>query len=181
MVLGIPFEELSVEIRPYRLENSVHRDMFLQELDNFATDKGFQAITILNPDVFSTVNVFISAAWHALNAFNTGSNISSSLTLEIMLYVSCQRQIKEILNLYGVGEKVKEFIVIAIHREKVELMAELDDFIASCWSGTVADDLIEPPTAERAEKIAKLHGIDRFDENTLLERIASFSIENTAG
>jgi tRNA threonylcarbamoyladenosine modification (KEOPS) complex Cgi121 subunit len=161
------------------LKKGVQREFFLNEMNDFAKEKGYQALTVLNTVIFPTVNVVVSAAWHALNAFNTGNNISSSLSLEIMLYLSCQRQIKQVLDQFGVGQVVKEFIVIAVHGKNEEELEELDRFMAKNWNGTIASDLIEPPTNDRGKRIAKLHGMDHFNEKSLLEKISVFSMENT--
>jgi KEOPS complex subunit Cgi121 len=55
-----------------------------------------------------------SAVWHALNAEKNNRMISKTLSIEVLLYVAAQRQIRKAIDLLGVKETTKDIAGILL-------------------------------------------------------------------
>ena len=63
-----------------------------------------------------------SAAWHALNARKTNRMIAKTLSIEVLLYVAAQRQIKKAIALLGVKETTKDVAGILLGETSQQLI-----------------------------------------------------------
>jgi len=85
------------------------------------------------------------ASINALKAFNAATNISENLAMEILLYASAQRQIKNAIEMLGVTTKTRSLAMVAVAnsecplREFIEgaqsiLGGKLDNSVLDKWS-----------------------------------------------
>ncbi|MHA1168103.1 MAG: KEOPS complex subunit Cgi121 [Candidatus Hodarchaeales archaeon] len=169
-------ENYIIDIIGFELGKVIGKEELLEEIRLFAEKFGYHAITVMNPAVFPSSEICKSAAWHATNAFKMGNNISSNLSVEILLYLSCQRQIKQALNDFGVPDNVIEIVIIAI-RSEMNSLSDLEEFLVSKWGVNVKQKEFTRADGERALKIASLYGMDEFNEKQVLSKIACFAME----
>jgi len=87
-------------------------DKFLKKIRQFA-DKNNLIIQIFNADLIYGKNHLISAVEHAERAIKKNTNATNSLEMEIMLYVSGERQIKLAIPKMGVkmGNSKVAFVI----------------------------------------------------------------------
>lgn len=97
------------------------------------------------------------AALNAVNAFKNKLNISNNLGIEILLYASAQRQIKEAMRLIGIHPNSREVAVVIIANTRSEASSVLDK-ISVLLTGSTLDDRILELTDD------KVKGIRRFFE-----------------
>ena len=71
----------------------------------------------------------ISACWHAYNHFKNKMNISSQLSIEILLYIAGVRQINKALATLGVTNKTDNLIVIAGSSDNKKIKKTIDRFL----------------------------------------------------
>ncbi|MHA2202151.1 MAG: KEOPS complex subunit Cgi121 [Candidatus Hodarchaeales archaeon] len=63
-----------------------------------------------------------SAAWHALNARKNNRMISKTISIEVLLYVAAQRQIKKAIALLGVKKTTKDVAGILLGEASQQLI-----------------------------------------------------------
>jgi tRNA threonylcarbamoyladenosine modification (KEOPS) complex Cgi121 subunit len=82
------------------------------------------------------------AVLNALTAFKSGRNISNSLAIEILLFASAQRQIKQALHLLGIKPETSEVAVVIVNdkREKIFSTAKT---ISESLHGLEDDSVLE--------------------------------------
>ncbi|MEM4473885.1 MAG: KEOPS complex subunit Cgi121, partial [Candidatus Bathyarchaeia archaeon] len=109
---------------------------FINEFGKYVAFAGFREVRISDVDffikevrskldsrvVYQFFNANFVATWkhlffavlNALKAFESGSNISRSLAIEILLYASAQRQIQKAMDLIGITPKTTEIAVLVM-------------------------------------------------------------------
>ena len=88
-------------------------------------------LQIFNADLIASWEHIFFATLNALKSFESGRNISRHLEMEILLYASTQRQIKNALELIGVKPDVKDIAVIILSDSKdrlLECISEVEEF-----------------------------------------------------
>jgi len=78
-------------------------DLFIDKVVSFAQEKNI-AIQALNADMIYGKNHLISAVEHAKRAISQKKNTTNSLSMEILLYASGERQIKLAIPKMGVKQ-----------------------------------------------------------------------------
>ena len=76
-------------------------DKFLKKIRQFSVENNL-IIQIFNADLIYGKNHLVSAVKHAERAFNTNTNVTNSIEMEILLYASGERQIKLAIPKMGV-------------------------------------------------------------------------------
>jgi tRNA threonylcarbamoyladenosine modification (KEOPS) complex Cgi121 subunit len=82
------------------------------------------------------------AAIDALNAFKSKASISDSLAVEILLYASAQRQIKEALNLVGIKDNTRNVVVLVVSRSAQQASSALE-IVSRLIKGRRDDSLVD--------------------------------------
>ena len=90
-----------------------HLEQFLIQLTEFSQEEDI-TVQALDATVVYGKEHLISAAEHALRAFQQGTQSTNSLSLELLLYASGDRQIKKAIAKMGVkqGKRSVAFVVI---------------------------------------------------------------------
>ena len=85
-------------------------------------DKGYDNLEIqfVDPRKILGSNHIYFATLNALKAFKNKKNISKSLSIEILLYISGQKQIEVAIRLFGLQKKNRNLILIAVGEKKEE-------------------------------------------------------------
>ena len=76
-------------------------DDFLKQIFNFAREYRV-IIQVFNADIVYDKNHLVSAAEHAVRAFERKANTTNSLVMEILLYASGERQLKLAISKMGI-------------------------------------------------------------------------------
>jgi KEOPS complex subunit Cgi121 len=93
------------------------------------------------------------AALNALEAFQSKNNISKSLSMELLLYASTERQIKDAIQKIGIKPNGKE-VTIAIIIDEKNINENLIEKLLSMFDGKVDETLLEEWSKDK-EKILK--------------------------
>ncbi len=98
------------------------------------------------------------AARNALYSFKGKRRRSKSLAMELLLYISCQRQIAKAIRFSGVDSKDSRIAIVALSDSRAAL-EELAREAQSIVGGTPDDDLIEIQSEQRMAKLQRSYGI----------------------
>jgi tRNA threonylcarbamoyladenosine modification (KEOPS) complex Cgi121 subunit len=108
------------------------------------------------------------AALNAVNAFKSKLNISNSLAMEILLYASAQRQIREAVRLVGIQPNSRE-IAVVILADTSEEASSLLGTISTLLKGSIRDDRLLELTDDKIKAIRKLFGISDAEVRAVAE------------
>lgn len=89
------------------MSRSVHSDIGMI-LNRIRTKYSILASQLFDNRYIWGYRHLYSAAWHALNAKKNNRMISKTVSIEVLLYVAAQRQIKKAIALLGVKETTKD-------------------------------------------------------------------------
>ncbi|MGD0057118.1 MAG: KEOPS complex subunit Cgi121 [Methanomassiliicoccales archaeon] len=95
----------------------------------------------LNADLVCGADHLRSAVAHAERAFERGSNVSSTLAMETMLYASGERQISRAMKKLGMREGVERLAIVLFDVEDVDRTLHSLEL-------TRDDSVLEPSTAK---------------------------------
>ena len=87
------------------------------------------SLTFVNPMIIASRIHALLATKYALKAFANKENISRKLEIEVLLYVTGRRQIKDAIKLASLPSKVRDFITIFIADNESSLNRAYKDFI----------------------------------------------------
>lgn len=108
--------------------NINHVNNLIDEIRNFSK-RNECIVQILNADLVFGKNHLISAVNHASRAFNTNTNSTNSLEMEILLYASCERQIKIAIQRIGITKGKSNIAFVIINDTKEMQSTTLDSFL----------------------------------------------------
>ena len=133
-------------------------DRFFQTLKNEADDTHVQ---LLDASLVAGYEHLQFAVLNALNAFAGHVSISSNLAIEIILYASAQRQIKEAFRLIGLQPSTRKVAVVVLARTEEQASRKLK--AVSQLIGGQRDDQVIDLTEDKLEGIKKLFGISSVE------------------
>jgi len=134
-------------------------------------------------------HIFI-ATINAIAAFKQKRNIASQLSLEILLYATAQRQIKDAINLLGVSEETKEVAILVLgetEKKVVSAFKQVVDFL----NGKEEENLLEIFNEAKLNKLLNTFKISEEEINAviteeskeeavvkcIIDRISIFAVE----
>jgi len=157
---------------------------FINEFGKYVAFAGFREVRISDVDffikevrskldsrvVYQFFNANFVATWkhlffavlNALKAFESGSNISRSLAIEILLYASAQRQIQKAMDLIGITPKTTE-IAVLVMGETTEQVESAFSLISNLIPGKRDDEVL----SLSHEKIKALCEAFRISQNEI--------------
>ena len=103
----------------------------LTSFKNISDDKGVK-IQVFNLDKVVSLDHVVIAAYHANKAFINETNLSKTIDIEFLLYLSCQRQIKLAFETFGISDgKMKIGISIfgSNNKEFESIKKKLDEIL----------------------------------------------------
>ncbi len=133
-------------------------DRFFQTLKNEVDDTHVQ---LLDASLVAGYEHLQFAVLNALNAFAGHVSVSSNLAIEIILYASAQRQIKEAFRLVGLRPSTTKVAVVVLARTEEQVSRRLE--AVSRLIGGQRDDQVIDLTEDKLEGIKRLFGISSVE------------------
>jgi len=126
-------------------------------------------VQLLKADLVAGPEHLQFAARNAIYSFKGKQRRSKSLAMELLLYISCQRQIAKAIRLLGVDSKDSRIAIVALSESRAAL-EELARAAQSIVGGEADEDLIEIQSEQRLAKLQRSYGItDKAMEAARLE------------
>ncbi|WP_455367439.1 KEOPS complex subunit Cgi121 [[Eubacterium] cellulosolvens] len=156
---------------------------------NFSTESDLIS-QLLNPRLLIGESHIYFGVINALNSFKKNWNISRHLSIEILLYLSGQRQIEKAFKMFGIQEGIQDIVVICIGQTD-DRIAHFIDNAVQLLGGQVNDGKIEQWSNSRKRDVIaayditekEIFAIQQEDENSpdgikkiLIERMALLSL-----
>ncbi len=162
----------------------------LEGFNRYIAIAGFRNVKIKNVDRFFTVvkektgdacvqffDAKLVAGWqhlyfaalNAVNVFKSNLNISNNLGIEILLYASAQRQIKDAVKLIGVHPDSSKVAVVIVTKTQSEASLLLS-IISALLTGSIRDDGLLELTDDKVEGITRLFEISDVELETKVEK-----------
>jgi len=143
-------------------------------------------VQLLKADLVAGPEHLHFAARHAIYSFKGKRRRSKSLAMELLLYISCQRQIAKAIKFLGVDSKDSQIAIVALSESKAAL-EELARDAQSIVGGEPDEDLIEIQSKQRVAKLQQSYGITnrameaaRFEGETDSSVLKQLIIERSA-
>ena len=86
-------------------------ERFIEEVRKISEDKGIE-IQVVDADLVCGKEHAISACHHAIRAFKENRNSMRKLSMELLLYMAGERQVKDAINKIGIKEESQRFVFI---------------------------------------------------------------------
>lgn len=173
--------DLQIEITGYRNISFTKTEKFLKTDRRKKLHK--TEIQFFDADLIATEKHLYYAVLNALHAFEAESNISKSIAMEIILYVSAQHHIQRAIDQTGIKPETKNLAVVIVGKTFDETKAELQaltDFL-----GVAPDESVLELTDEKQANIQKSFEITDEEIETVIDRnsgkdISDLVIEHVA-
>src|SRR5712692_1287396 len=137
-------------------------------------------VQLLKADLVAGPEHLQFAARNAIYSFKGKQRRSKSLAMELLLYISCQRQIAKAIRLLGVDSKDSRIAIVALSDSK-DAMQELDRRARLIVDGEEDDNLIEIGSKEKMAQLQRSYGVtskemeatrfERETDSSLLQRL----------
>ena len=184
MKKGELVEDFHVAFSGVRLFRSLSR----AELEELLSDKGEVAVQLVDARAVASQRHIISAAEHAAYSFARGENIAAKLSLEFLLYLAADRQLRSAIEKMGIKEENLKIAVIALGKKREKVVKALEELLVKL-PGEVDASLLEA-SKEKEEHLRKIFDIKEEEleaarkvhreealEHMILERIALFHVK----
>jgi len=102
-------------------------DVFLEKIKIFSEENNVE-IAVLDAEMVFGKEHLVSAAQHALKAFEKKRSFSNNLATEILVYASCENQIKNAIEKIGIKERCKKIAIVII--DKTEEKCEYEKLLS---------------------------------------------------
>jgi tRNA threonylcarbamoyladenosine modification (KEOPS) complex Cgi121 subunit len=134
-------------------------------------EAGDTCVQFLDASLIASDEHLRFAVLNALNAFANHVCISSNLAIEILLYASAQRQIKEALRLIGVQPSTRDVAAVILGKTQEQTSKKLH--AVSKLIGAQRDDSVTDLVDEKQERIKKLFAISKTELEAKAKRRGS--------
>ncbi|MCW3976127.1 MAG: KEOPS complex subunit Cgi121, partial [Candidatus Bathyarchaeota archaeon] len=131
-------------------------------------DKGYDNLEIqfVDPRKILGSNHIYFATLNALKAFKNEKNISKSLSIEILLYISGQKQIEVAIRLFGLQKKNRNLILIAVG-EKKEDLKRFEQNVKKSLNVELNNSIIESYSKKKYDNIKRVFNISTLEIETI--------------
>ena len=119
---------------------------------------GEAQVQLLKADLIGGPEHLQFAARNALHSFSGPHRRSKSLAVELLLYISCQRQIAKAIKLLGVDSNDSRIALVALSDSK-DAILELDRQANSVIGGERDEGLIEIGSKQKAGLLQRSYGV----------------------
>ncbi|MCS7364974.1 MAG: KEOPS complex subunit Cgi121 [archaeon GB-1867-035] len=129
-------------------------------------------IQVFNPNIIISLRHLLISVMKALRSFSEGRNICDKIEMEILLYISGRRQIRDALKIAGLPEYAENFISICIGSDDsriVESLTSLIDYL----NGKVDWNMLEL-NDEKISFLREVFNISEDELNIVVRRDLSF-------
>ncbi|MCC6017420.1 MAG: hypothetical protein LM601_00020 [Candidatus Verstraetearchaeota archaeon] len=149
------------------LSSPVSRDRLIGVLESL---RGIFRIQFLNADSIVSWRHVASAALKALRSFKCGRNISHSIEMELLLYCSGERQIKDALRVSGLGEFVKDFVLAVFGSSESEVYNGLKRFLDSCLEAKLNINVLSNRSMDHFKHLMELFNVSEDELKSVSKR-----------
>ncbi len=147
-------------------------------------------IQLFDPEKIATWKHIFIAALNAIAAFKQSRNVASQLSLEILLYATGQRQIKDAINLLGVSKQIRKAAILVLGDSREKIIAFFEKII-SLLNGREEEKLLEISSKEKMQQLLNIFKITEEEiyaamreedkkeavVKSILDRISVFAVE----
>lgn len=177
------------EVDHYYLLSQGHSGKKLDEPEKIlrqirSTSESVQ-VQLLKPGLVAGPEHLRMAAANALRSFKGKKPRSKSLAVELLLYISCQRQISKAIKLLGVESSDDEVVLVALSDSKIAL-SDLEKNSTSIL-GEVDDKLVEVGSKMKIAEIQRSYGVSnreieaaRVEKESVTECLKRLIVERSA-
>jgi tRNA threonylcarbamoyladenosine modification (KEOPS) complex Cgi121 subunit len=123
-------------------------------------------IQFFDAEIIATTEHLYFATVNALQAFKEKTNASKNVAVEILLYVSAQRQIQKAINLCGIKQETNNMAVVMVGENINQIESALDD-ITDCV-GKWPDESALVISKKKEKKIMATYGIKNKELATVI-------------
>ena len=150
---------------------------FLEELRRKSPETEVQ---VLRPDRVAGAEHLFFASLNALNAFNQKTNLCKGLPMEILLFASAQRQIKNAIEMLGLKDESTKFALVAVSNDKGKLK-DLLEMVLSITEGKENDAALDIWSKKKMEELKKVYGISEreLDATTSTKTCVEKALKNS--
>jgi len=139
-------------------------------------------VQVLRPDRVAGAEHLFFASLNALNAFKQKTNLCKGLPMEILLFASAQRQIKNAIETLGLKDSPSKFALVAVSKERGKL-ENLVGTVLSLTKGKENEGVLDSWSKTKIEALKKVYGIsireiatitsiEKALKNSIIERMA---------
>lgn len=122
------------------------------------------AIQFLDSSLISGLGHLLSASQNALNAWKGNYALSRTLSVEILVYASAQRQISKALDIIGISEKSRTLALVVLGDNQEKVRYATDDIISQV--GHETKQMFEQ-NQERFERVSRAFSISMVEIQTI--------------
>ena len=115
-------------------------------------------IQFLRADMIAGIEHIRFATKNAISAFNGPRRKTKSLAVELLLYISCQRQISKAISILGIRSNDPDIVLIGL-AHAVEDLEKLSSAIRSVFDGEMDDTVLEPRSASKRQQLMRVYGV----------------------
>jgi KEOPS complex subunit Cgi121 len=144
-------------IYPFHVNEPLDVNNLLEHLRGVSANLDVQVIDL--DRVAGRKHLYL-AALNAVCAFERRTNISKTVAVEFLLYLSGQKQISDAIKIMGLDEKTKEVAVIAIG-ENEESIRRFVERLPSITNAMSDDALVDRWSTEKTEILLSIFGIHK--------------------
>lgn len=152
-------------------KSPVSRDLLINYAESL---KGSFKIQLLKVNSITSWRHVASAAMRALRSFKYGRNISKKIEIELLIYCSGKRQIKDALNIVGLSEFVDSVILVIFGLDENWVYKGLADFL-SLSKAELCCDILTNLSMERIENLMKIFNVNKNELESILKPGLSLS------
>lgn len=159
------FEYDYVGIFALSFKRLIHRDLLFNYVKSL---EGPFKIQFLNVNSIASWRHIASAAMRALRSFKYGQNISDKIEIELLLYCSGRRQIKDALNIVGLSEFIDNVILVIFGLSDHLIHKVLNDFLL-VFEAELCFDILFNLSMDRMENLMKIFNVDRNELDSIIK------------
>lgn len=123
-------------------------------------------LQLMRADRVAEAEHLIFATRNALRAFSRKYQRSRTVAMEILLYVSCQRQISKAIELLGVTQSTSQVAIVALSR-RTRTLASLPKTVEKILGGKLDDKVLEIRTKRKLLDLRKAYDISEKELGTV--------------
>jgi len=126
-------------------------------------------VQAVNPNYIVSVRHVLSAALKALRAFHTGQNICNKIGIELLLYLSGKRQIRDAIKIVGVRGNLDRVLLISIGDSREHAENAIKSLVKLLGKYRL-DRLILELNDEKVNLIKMAYGISDIEISAVMRR-----------
>jgi tRNA threonylcarbamoyladenosine modification (KEOPS) complex Cgi121 subunit len=123
-------------------------------------------VQLFDADCVAGAKHLFFAAVNAVRAVEQKRNVSDSLSMETMLYASCQRQIRKALDMLGVKPNTSKVAVLLIDKNE-NTISDAESRVAQRIDGVRDDEALEIREKKKVQRLKRLFDISDLEVETL--------------